>query len=301
VIFPVERGSDFLRIANIAGVQLVLNPWFIAVIFLFIVADMSSKVFLVFSAVLWHELAHARVAMVLGYKVKEIELLPFGGVARIEGLGSVSSSHEMMIAAAGPAASLVLAAASYIGVNYGTLGIDVWDFCYKTNMMLAIFNLLPGLPLDGGRILRAWLALYIEYQKATVIAAGISKCLSIGLLITIGYQYIANSTVNLTFLMAAVFLYITARSEIAVAGFRTLRILAQKKADLIARGVMPTTYFTVLQSVMLKDVVRLFKPNQYYLVLIVDAECKLCGSVTETEIWEQLAYKGLYAKMGEFI
>lgn len=262
---------------------------------------MSSKVLLIFSAVLWHELAHAQVALMLRFKVREVELLPFGGVASIEGLGTVGSRDEIMIAAAGPAASLVLAAIAYAGMLYAGRYSDVCEFYYRANMMLTIFNLLPGLPLDGGRIFRAWLALYIDYGKATLFAAGISKGLSVCLLIFIVYEYIVSSTMNVTFLIAAVFLYTTAKSEIKVAGFRTLRVLAQKKAELIARGVMKTTYFTVVNSVILKDVVKLFKPNQYNVLLIVNTECKVCGTLTETEIWEGLPSKGYYAKVGEFI
>lgn len=290
-----------MRVGKIAGIQLKMNQWFILLILLFALAGMSSKVLLVFSAVLCHELAHAGIALLLGCKVREVELLPFGGVARIEGLGTVGSRIEIMIAAAGPAISLVLAALAYTGMLYAGMGIDVWEFYYKTNIMLAVFNLLPGLPLDGGRILRAWLALHIDYGKATVFAAGVSKWLSVCLLISIIYEYMAKSTMNVTFLAAALFLYTTAKSEIKVAGFRTLRILAQKKAELITRGVMTTTYFTVVNSVLLKDIVKLFTPDQYYVVLIVNEDCKVCGTVTETEIWEGLPHKGLYAKVGEFL
>lgn len=268
---------------------------------LFALAGMCSKVLLVFSAVLWHEVAHAEMALFLGCKVREIELLPFGGVARIEGLGAVSSKTEMMIAAAGPAASLVLAALAYTGIIYAGTWSDVWDFYFKTNIMLALFNLVPGLPLDGGRIFRAWLALYMDYGKATLFAARVSKILSIGLLIIIAYEYIMKSTVNVTFLIAAVFLYTTAKCEIKIAGFRTLRILGQKKAQLIAKGIMTTTYLTVVHHVMLKDVIGLFTPDQYYVLVVVDTDCKLCGTLTEIEIWEQIPNKGIYTKVGEFL
>ena len=264
-------------------------------------AGMGSKVLLVFSAVLWHELAHAVVSLFFGCKVREVELLPFGGVARVEGLGAICSRKEIMIAAAGPAASLVLAVLSYTGMAYLGLYSELWEFYFRTNMMLAIFNLLPGLPLDGGRILRAWLALYVDYGKATWIAVGTSKGLSLCLLLIVIYDYMTNRTMNVTFVVAAIFLYTAAQSEMKVAGFRTLRILGQKKAELIAQGVMKTTYFTVLNYVILKDVVRLFTPDQYYVLLVVNAECKLCGTVTETEIWEELPHRGIYAEIGQFI
>ena len=290
-----------MRVGKIAGIQLILNNWFIVLIVVFAIAGMSSKVLLVFSAVLWHELAHAKVALLLRLKVLEVELLPFGGVARIEGLGTIGSRDEFMIAAAGPAASMVLAAIAYTGMLYSTTYGDIWDFYYRANMMLALFNLLPGLPLDGGRILRACLSSHIEYSKATLLAATISKGLSLCLLMLIVYEYIVSSTMNMTFLIAAVFLYTTAQSEIKVAGFRTLRVLAQKKAELMAKGVMTTTYFTVVNNVIVKDIVKLFKPDQYYILLIVNTECILCGTVTEMEIWDALPTKGFYAQVGELI
>jgi len=290
-----------LRVGKIAGIQLILNRWFIILILLFALAGMSSKVVLVFSAVLWHDLAHAWVARVLKFEVREIELLPFGGVARIEGLGIVGSRDEIMIAAAGPAASLLLATIAYTGMLYAGIYLDIWEFYYRANMMLALFNLLPGLPLDGGRILRAWLALYVDYSKATLLAANMSKVLSLCLLLIIAYEYLVKSTMNMTFLLAAGFLYTTAQSEIKVVGFRTLRVLAQKKAQLMARGVMKTTYFTVMNCVLLKEVIKLFTPDQYYVLLIVNRDCTVCGTVTETEIWENLPNKGFHATVGEFI
>ncbi|MCC5466729.1 M50 family metallopeptidase [Pelosinus baikalensis] len=290
-----------MRVANVAGIDLIVSYWFIAMILFFSLAGMMVKVLLVFSAVLWHELAHAGAAIALGFSVREVELLPFGGVARIEGLGAASSKSEMIIAAAGPAASVVLAAIVYSSMFYFNLWTEIWDFFYKANIMLAIFNMMPGLPLDGGRIFRAWLALYIDYGKATAIAAGISKCVSISLVCIVIFQYVQGSTVNISFLVAAIFLYTTAKSELKVAGFRTLRIMAQKKTLLRSRGMMPTTHLTVMEGVLLKDIVRLFRPDQYYVMLVVNDDCRVCGTLTETEVWEGLPKNGLHASIGELI
>ncbi|SFL68532.1 M50 family metallopeptidase [Pelosinus propionicus] len=290
-----------MRVANVAGIDLIVSYWFIAMILFFSLAGMMVKVLLVFSAVLWHELAHAGAAMALGFSVREVELLPFGGVARIEGLGAASSKSEIVIAAAGPAASVVLAAIVYSSMLYLDLWTELWDFFLKANIMLAIFNMIPGLPLDGGRIFRAWLALYVDYGKATTITAGISKCVSITLISVMIFQYVKGSTVNLSFLVAAIFLYTTAKSELKVAGFRTLRIMAQKKTLLRSRRTMPTAHITVMEGALLKDVVRLFRPDQYYVMLVVNDDCRVCGTLTETEVWEGLPKNGLHASIGELI
>lgn len=290
-----------MRVATIAGINLIVSYWFIAMLLFFSLTGMITKVLLAFSAVLLHELAHAGAATALGFTVREVELLPFGGVARIEGLGTASAKGEIMIAAAGPMTSLVLAAIVYSSMFYLDLWSEMGDFYYKANLMLAIFNMIPGLPLDGGRIFRAWLALYMDYGKATAIAAGISKCLSILLLCIVIFQYIRSSALNLSFLAAAIFLYTTAKSEVKVAGFRTLRIMAQKKAALCSRGIMPTAHLTVMESILLKDLVRLFRPDQYYVMLVLNKDCQVCGTLSETDIWNNLTIKGLHASIRELV
>ncbi|MEG6585733.1 M50 family metallopeptidase [Dendrosporobacter sp. 1207_IL3150] len=290
-----------MRVGKVGNIQLILNNWFIALIALFSLVGMAGKVLLVFSAVLWHETFHAVMAIILGYKVREIELLPFGGVARIDRLGEASAKSEILMAAAGPAASLVLAAAVYIMINQFKLSSDIAVFFYETNLMLALFNLIPALPLDGGRIFRAFLSCICEYTKATLITANISKCISFGLIAFALYDYVSEGLFNISLTIAAVFLYVAARAEIKIIGYRTMRLLANKKADLSSRGFMTTTHYTVMTGTAVRDIVRLFNPEKYYILLVLDDEFSICGTLTETEVWEALPRRGYHAKIGEFL
>lgn len=290
-----------LRAGKIAGVQFVLNNWFIALILGFVLLGMGLKVLGVFAAVLWHELAHAAAAMSLGYRVREIELLPFGGVARIERIGEAGSTSEIIMAAAGPLASLVMAAVIYFIMVRVPAWTVMLDFYLKANLMLALFNLLPGLPLDGGRILRALLAARLDFAAATAMVVNTGKLISLGLVAVTALDFWLTGTLNLTFLMAAVFLYVAAKTETAVAGFRTMRLLANKKAELMACGVLPTIHFTALDSVAARDILRFFGPEQYHIVLVVDSRFHLQGTLTETQVWEALPLRGLYARIGDFL
>lgn len=290
-----------MRAGKIGGIQIVLNNWFLVLIGLFAFSGLAAKALAVFGAVLLHEFAHALAALALGFKVREIELLPFGGVARIDRLGEAGSSREMLIAAAGPIISLVLAAFMYIGIEMLPAWSAEFSFFYQVNLMLAAFNLIPGLPLDGGRILRAWLAQYRDYGRATLIAASISKITAFLLSGAFVYDYLQSGTINLTFLVAAVFLYVSAKTELQVAGFRQMRVVSQKKAELTTKGVMPAKHYTTLEAAQARDIINLFGPDYYHIVLIVDKNFRLCGTLTETEVWEGLPYHGLYAKIGEFL
>ena len=136
---------------------------------------------LFFASVVFHELAHSVVARAYKIPVVSITLFVFGGLARI-GREPSKAIQEFNIAIAGPIASFVLAAAFY-GVTLvspesampGAVARSLSD----TNLMLAVFNLLPGFPLDGGRIFRAivW-GITKDFTRATRVAAGSGKLIA---------------------------------------------------------------------------------------------------------------------------
>ncbi|MDU4961927.1 MAG: M50 family metallopeptidase [Sporomusaceae bacterium] len=288
-----------MRAGHIAGVEIRISPWFLLLLLLFAFAGMLVKVAGVFVSVLWHETAHVMAARLLGYRVREVELLPFGGVARIEHLGEASSQNDVFVALTGPVASFVMAAAIAVLSQY----ISNWDwqFFFQTNMMLGWFNLIPALPLDGGRILRAWLAQLCGYRKATRAAVRLSWLISGCFLAVAVLQFIHRSDVNITLLFAAAFIAMSARKELATAGFRSLRILSRKKADMMRCGVMPAAYYTAVADCPAQTVIALFQPERYHLILVVDQCFQLQGTLTETDIWERVTEKGMQAPIGDFL
>jgi stage IV sporulation protein FB len=289
-----------LRAGRVAGVQLILNNWFLALIALFSLVGMGGKVFLVFTAVLWHEIAHAVTAVYLGMKVREIELLPFGGVARIDGLTEAGTKKEAVIAAAGPAASLILAALVSPGIKSPYWG-EVANFFIDVNVTLAVFNMLPALPLDGGRIVRAWMTVFLSYSQATLLMALITKTMTALMGIFIITQFIVDGTMHISLAVAGFFLYTAAQTELRVVRYRAMNVLSRKKAELTSRGVMPATHFTALAGTSVKKVIDLFGPDHYGVVMVLDEDCRMRGSLTETEIWEGLPEHGIHANISEFL
>jgi Zn-dependent protease len=115
-----------------------------------------------FGSVLIHELSHCVVAQRLGIRVRQITLFIFGGVSEMDETQSSGPSAEFRIAIAGPMASLGLSglfwALALLGRTWSEgIVIEVLRYLYHVNFLLAVFNLIPGFPLDGGRVLRAWL------------------------------------------------------------------------------------------------------------------------------------------------
>ncbi|MBN2497813.1 MAG: M50 family metallopeptidase [Deltaproteobacteria bacterium] len=131
-----------------------------------------------FGSVLVHELGHALVARSKGLPISDISLYPFGGMARMLAAPQ-RSGDEIAIAAAGPAVSFALGACLWI-LSAVSGQVVLW-WMAEMNLVLGAFNLLPALPMDGGRILRALLARRMGYYRSTVLAARIARYLAMGL------------------------------------------------------------------------------------------------------------------------
>lgn len=172
------------RLGKLAGFEISINVSFVILlglvaIFQGILAGLMLAV-LVFGSVVLHELGHAVVARRLGVPIAGIELHFFGGVAKMAGPPR-SARDEILIAAAGPAVSVVLGgAATALAWVTGSTILSILGY---VNLLLGGFNLLPALPMDGGRILRAALSRRYGRLKATLTAVKISHgaALAIGI------------------------------------------------------------------------------------------------------------------------
>ena len=172
---------------------------------------------LLFASIVAHELGHALTARRFGVRTADIVLLPIGGVARIVNLPT-RPAHEIAIAVAGPLVSLSIAGVAFsllVPALFapGLVGLVVQSLFYM-NLVLGLFNLVPALPMDGGRILRGVLALKRDYLTATRIAVRIGRAIAIAGLV---YAIWAGQTM-LGFV--AVFVYLGAGTEERIAWMR---------------------------------------------------------------------------------
>jgi len=208
-----------------------------------------------FVSVLLHELGHALVARRCGTRTVEIVMFPIGGVARLEKMPP--ARKELWIAAAGPLVNLVIAG-----------GILVWLAIFRAdlagpealaepsrnnlleriaygNLVLAVFNLLPAFPMDGGRILRSVLALSRPEEEATQIASRAGRALAVMM------GLFGLVTTNFMLLFIAFFVYLGAAQEGQAAVGRSLT------QGIPVRAAMITKFHTLSHAATIRDAARL--------------------------------------------
>jgi Zn-dependent protease/CBS domain-containing protein len=221
ILIMGETMRQSLKIFTVFGIPIELHISFLfLMLIIYIIAFlniipglnvlMAVLITLLFVTVVIHELGHSYVAQRYGVNIKSIVLLPIGGVSSMEEIPS-DPGQEFRIAVAGPAVNFAIAAAGYAVVF--ALGSfmpkDVSSTIYYfslLNLVLGAFNLLPAFPMDGGRVLRAYLAGKMSYVRATELAATVGKQLAIVMAI-VGIFF------NIFLILIGIFIYMGAEQE----------------------------------------------------------------------------------------
>ncbi len=187
----------------------------------------------IFGCVVLHEYGHALTARRFGIGTRDITLLPIGGVASLQRMPR-NPWQELAIAVAGPAVNVVIATALFIGLPIvatasllpvaaiGFLSTLAW-----VNVALVVFNMIPAFPMDGGRVLRASLALALPYKNATRVAVGAGRFVAIGL------GLIGLMTGNLMLVFIAGFVFLAGGAELAMVNRTSDEVPMRAKATLL--------------------------------------------------------------------
>jgi len=248
---------------------------------------------ILFSIVVLHELGHSLVALNYGVPVKQIVLLPIGGVAQLEKMPD-KPSQEFMIAIAGPLVNvglaiilIILSPLAGFELTLGNISSDfleltrasissVFAYVFVSNLFLAGFNLLPAFPMDGGRILRAILASRMSYPRATSIAVTIGQVLAwlLGL-----YGFLGG---GFFIVLIAIFIYIGASQEGQLVQLRSVL------GGLRVEQAYSRQAQTLSPDATLKDVVNLTLNSFQSDFPICDGR-NLIGLITQSKLIQALS------------
>lgn len=241
----------------------------------------------IFGIVVVHELGHALAAARYGIRTRDITLYPIGGVASLERIPE-KPQQEFVVALAGPAVNVGLAAVLGVvlalakvpsGVeNVHLVGGSFLAKLMWVNVSLAVFNLLPAFPMDGGRVLRAALAFKVGHDRATEIAARVGQAMALGfgLLGMFG---------NPMLLFIALFVWTGAQGEASLVRLRSLM------HDVSVRQAMMPEAVVLSPSEPLSYVVDAIVTHGHHAFPVV-RDGRVIGVVTKNGVLEALAEVG---------
>lgn len=277
---------------RIGEIPLRLNLFFLAAAALYAVLGLLPEMLLVFAVVLLHELGHVFCAQSKGIKVKEIELLPFGGVAKLDDFFSIDPKYETELALAGPLTNLLLTAFVLLLQR-----CPFWYWAYggifvRCNLAMAAFNLLPALPLDGGRIYRSLLSRSLGYRAATERAARLGKLIAMMLVLAALYTLYAGFFTP-SLILLAFFLFSGAEKEQGMAVYVFMRALTAKKENLFRTGVLAAEHLVADGEIPVKQVMRYILPQKYHLIILLNEGGSAQSVLTETELLDGLLEYGI--------
>lgn len=242
-----------------------------------------------FLCVFLHELGHALAAKKYHINTKDITILPIGGLARLERIPEIPR-QELWVAVAGPLVNVAIAVILYLPVVLGLSDSQEYSIVSVTrdnfismvlyaNIILVLFNLIPAFPMDGGRILRALLAMKMNRAKATKIATGIGQVLAVGFVL-LG---IFNGNFMLTII--GFFIYLGARAE---SGYTQTSSSLQ---GYTVKDVLMTDFKVLHKQQPLVDAARLLLDGQTKDFLVIE-DGQVAGTLSRSEMIKGLSSRG---------
>jgi Zn-dependent protease/CBS domain-containing protein len=296
-----DSGWSF-RVARIAGIPVKVHFTFLLLfVWVFVVTSgqatwsVIALVLGIFVCVILHEYGHALTARRYGIQTRDITLYPIGGVATIQ--GRPKPREELWIALAGPAVNvaiaILLALFSRLAfgrwplIDNGIVTPNLVDGLFTANLLLPAFNMIPAFPMDGGRVLRAFLALNMDEARATQIAG------SIGQLLAIGFGIFALIKGQILFMLIAFFVFLGAAQEMAAT--LNMSFLAGR----LVYEAMQRRFRTIQSGATLNEAAdMLLEGSQHDFPVVVGEE--VVGILTRSSIARGLAEKGPGAYVAEF-
>ena len=283
-----------LNLGKVSGIKISVHWTFILLLFWFVMISWKaghdvtqsfwSLIFIlsIFVCVVLHELGHALTAKRYGCKTQDITLLPIGGIARMEKLPE-QPAQELAVALAGPFVNVLIALLllPLIRQHLNSGGLDVvtptinnTNFLlnlFLVNVSLAVFNLLPAFPMDGGRVLRALLSFWIDRVKATRIAGSIGQLMAIGFIL-LGLFY------NPFLVFIGLFIILGAQTEMAYTESKSLL------SGYTVHDAMMTEFSLLKEDDPLSKAVQFILNGQNQDFLVMDDQQRITGSLNRNQI-----------------
>lgn len=280
---------SFLK--ELKSIKVRINYLLLAIIGIYLYLGYGVEIIIALASIFFHEIGHVILSIRLGVDMDEVELFPFGGIAKSEGLFWFSMSEEVLVAAIGPTVNFILALFFY-GISKMGLDNQIINLIIKSNIIIGGFNFLPIFPLDGGKILRAALSYRMGFKLATKRLTILTYVITICFIVFGIIQLIIYQT-GLYFVLLSIFVSLAARKENKMAAFLFIHEIMCKRGELIKNKVMGTHLLVGISTVTLKEMTAYFLPKRYHIIIVIDGTGKSLGTINESELLDAILEFGI--------
>lgn len=272
-----------MRIGKIGSIPVRVNPAAFVMAVLAIWAGEQQRLWVMSVSVLLHELMHIAAARLLHVPVIELELMPVGGAARLDGLWRLRPPQIIMVALAGPLANLLLMVLSAALCQWNIIPGKWAAMMIEQNLVIFTFNLLPALPLDGGRVVCGLFGRRMSPASAAQAGCRIGQITAL-LLLGISVYGLTKGTLNITLPLTAAFLLGSTRRERRQAGYAAMESFAARAEELQMERILPMRFLAVSEHTAVRDVIARFKPRYMHMVVVFDEQLTMKRMVSEREL-----------------
>lgn len=275
---------------RIGHIELQMSIFIFTVPLLLLISGCIREYAAAFVSIALHEAGHMAVAHFTGHKITVVRITPVGFSLSITDR-DCSRINSIQIHLAGPVANLLLFVAGSLAVSEFPELNGALRLFSATNLYLALFNLLPVFPLDGGRVLLEVLAGSVGLLAAGRMIRRLAMILSVALLLTGAYQ-LYMSGFNFSLIIIGIYIFIVLKTGRMESALMNIRQIIYRRSRLVKKGIYPARDLVVMGNTLLAETLKCMDFDRFHIVYVLDGELRLMKVFTENEILNALVEDG---------
>ncbi len=291
-----------MKICSLGSFGIKINPLLLLMMIVWIISGYWSTALVIFILLVLHEMAHGLVAAAFNVRLYEMELLPFGASIKMENIFEGHPIKETLIAIAGPLVSVICAiSACAFRYYFPNVLQNEMLLAEQYGYLIACFNFIPALPLDGGRVFRAVLSRRCDFGRATRITSLFGMLVGF-VMIAWGIYTIIIRRPNILLSLLGLFLVFSAFEQYKQGRFELARCILNRQKTQCNCQSLYVKELAIKEDMRLSGVLRLLKDdNKFYIFKVLDKNMQVKGSFDEQMLQQEMIRRKNDCTAGEIL